>query len=254
LSSYSRVLEIGAVRFRPGGAPETFSTLIKSGMPIQPRAAAIHGIDESMLASAPPPEEAVPDFLEFSRGCVLVAHNARFDTSVLSRELAILGLDPPGHAIIDSLPLARRYFKTENYRLATLVEHLQIPVHRLHRALPDAFAVYRIMEDVLMRDEGLALGSLENFVGLCGGMMGWHKPRKQRNVAEARLIPAALLPALDSGSLINISYGGGSKGAALRPVRPLRITRRQGVEYLDAYCLIDNRRKFFRLDLIKEIL
>jgi predicted DNA-binding transcriptional regulator YafY len=34
----------------------------------------------------------------------------------------------------------------------------------------------------------------------------------------------------------------------------LSITRRQGVEYLDAYCLIDNRRKLFRLDLIRKIL
>ncbi len=53
LSSFSRILEIGAVRFRRDGPPDFFNTLIKTGTPIHPGAAAIHGINESMLAAAP---------------------------------------------------------------------------------------------------------------------------------------------------------------------------------------------------------
>ncbi len=253
LSFWSRIIEIGAVRFRLHGEPETFGTLIKTGTPIHPRASAIHGISESMLAGAPASEEAISRFMKFSRDCILVAHNARFDAGALSKDLAVLGLDPPERAIIDSLPLARRYYKTQDHRLGTLVEYLDIDVTRLHRALPDAFAVYRIMEDVLTRDEGLAGGSLHELAALCGGLLRLHKPGSSENKAAGRFIRSALLPALDSPSVVNISYQGGSKGMDSRPVRPLGIVRRQGIEYLDAYCLIDKRRKFFRLDRISDI-
>jgi len=253
LSFFSRILEIGAVRFRHDGPPDFFDTLIKTETPIHPGAAAIHGINESMLASAPAPEEAFPSFLEFSRGCILIAHNAHFDVSALSRELAILGLRAPDHVVIDSLALARKSFEIENYRLATLVEHLAIPLERLHRALPDAFAVYRILEEILARNEELSSGNLAELIRVCGGTLNIKSPAEGQAKASLNSVQAALLPALDCDSVLSISYNGGSKGAALRPVRPLRIIRRHGVKYLDAYCLIDERRKYFRLDLIADI-
>ncbi|OFW58492.1 MAG: hypothetical protein A2W01_06460 [Candidatus Solincola sediminis] len=253
LSFYSRVLEIGAVRFRHRKQPDFFNTLIKTGISIHPGAEAIHGISESMLAFAPAPEAAIPAFLDFSRNCLLIAHNARFDVSALSRELAILGLDVPGLATIDSLRLSRKFLQAENYRLATLVEHLGIPIERLHRALPDAYAVYEILERILAGNQWLAACDLEELISLCGGTLHIESPVRGRPDRTPDSVQAALLPALDGNSVVSLSYNGGSKGADLRPVRPLKIIRRHGVEYLDAYCLIDERRKLFRLDLITDI-
>lgn len=255
LSSYSRAIEIGAVRFKPGGPPDVFSTLIKTGAPIHPGAGAIHGIDASMLAFAPPPQEAIPAFLDFCRDRILVAHNARFDAAMLSRELTMLGLASPDNGIMDSLPLARRYFRgLDNHRLQTLVEHLAIPVERLHRALPDALAVRSILEGILAIDEDLARGNLEDIIGLAGGILHIKGPAEMGSkVALQTAKSIALLPALGSDSVLNISYLGGSKGNEMRPVRPIQVIKRRGVEYLDAYCLIDERRKLFRLDLINDI-
>lgn len=254
LSYYSRVLELGAVRFRHGGPPRFFNTLLKSGAPIQPGARAIHGIEDGMLACAPPSDLAIRDFLDFSDGCILVAHNASFDTAALSREMAILGIRPQGHPVLDSLPLARKYFKTQDFKLATLAEHLALPLDRLHRALPDAFAVHRIIEEILKLDPGLPRASLASLAGLCGGVREIDPSRFLATASGLEALKAAFLPAFDSDSVVRISYAGGSKGAGLRPVRPIKIVKRHGVEYLDAYCLIDNRRKFFRLDLINDIL
>ena len=139
LSYYSRVPEIGAVRFRHRGEPETVTTLVQAGMPIQAGARAIYGIDESMLSGAPPPEAAIASFLEFRGDSILVAHNARFDVAMLSLELTFLGIAAPENPVIDSLVLSRRAFsQLRNHRLETLVEHLEIAVDRMHRALPGA--------------------------------------------------------------------------------------------------------------------
>ena len=55
---------------------DTFSTLVNPGRPIQPFVAALTGITDAMVASAPPIAEALPRFLEFAGDAVLVAHNA----------------------------------------------------------------------------------------------------------------------------------------------------------------------------------
>ncbi len=95
--------------------------------------------------------------------------------------------------------------------------------------------------------------TLPSSSGFAGGILDIKSPAEGQAKASLNSVQAALLPALDCDSVVSISYNGGSKGAALRPVRPLRIIRRHGVEYLDAYCLIDERRKYFRLDLIADI-
>jgi DNA polymerase III epsilon subunit-like protein len=62
---------------------DTFSTLVNPGRPIQPFVAALTGITDAMVASAPPIAEALPRFLKFAGDAVLVAHNATFDVTHL---------------------------------------------------------------------------------------------------------------------------------------------------------------------------
>ena len=61
------------------------------------------GITNSMVASSPPIESALPAFLEFAQGCVLVAHNAPFDVGFL-KHFAGCSRDVPGPASRCSTP------------------------------------------------------------------------------------------------------------------------------------------------------
>ena len=77
------ITEIGAVKVRGGEVLGEFQTLVNPHAQIPPFIAVLTGITNSMVASAPPIASALPAFLEFAQGTVLVAHNAPFDVGFL---------------------------------------------------------------------------------------------------------------------------------------------------------------------------
>ena len=62
------ITEVGAVRVRGGQVEGEFATLVNPRQPIPPFIAALTGIRDAMVASAPPVEAVLPAFLEFARG------------------------------------------------------------------------------------------------------------------------------------------------------------------------------------------
>ena len=81
----SQICEIGAVRVRGFELEDEFETLVNPGMAMGPGVAALTGLNDRQLRSAPPPSVAVSRFLAWAGDAVLVAHNARFDLSFLDR-------------------------------------------------------------------------------------------------------------------------------------------------------------------------
>src|SRR5438128_2249618 len=102
------ITEIGAVRVRGGERLGEFQTLVNPMATIPPFVAVLTGITDSMVASAPTVGAALPAFLEFARGAVLVAHNAPFDLGFLRAGCERLGLGWPDPAAVDTARLARR--------------------------------------------------------------------------------------------------------------------------------------------------
>ncbi len=107
-SSEHRITEIGAVKVRAGQVLGEFQTLVNPATPIPAFIAVLTGITDSMVATAPSESEAVPAFLEFAAGSVLVAHNAGFDIGFLKAACERLGLDWPGPQVLDTVRLARQ--------------------------------------------------------------------------------------------------------------------------------------------------
>ena len=64
--------------------PSTFHALVNPGGPIPPYISHLTGIDDFLVREEPPIEAVLPAFLEFARGAIFVAHNARFDFSFLN--------------------------------------------------------------------------------------------------------------------------------------------------------------------------
>ena len=82
-SKVDKIIEIGAIRLEAGKPVAEFSTLINPDMKISEQVTNITGITEDMLEGQPNIKSVLPDFIEFFKGAVLVAHNADFDMGFL---------------------------------------------------------------------------------------------------------------------------------------------------------------------------
>ncbi|MDR0388868.1 MAG: 3'-5' exonuclease [Spirochaetaceae bacterium] len=162
-----RIVELGAVKFDRLGVTSRFSVLINPGIPMPPGASRINGIDDVMLKDKAPLEEALPDFLRFIAGSILVAHNASFDCGFINEGLKRYykgdkapcgsqgGLWEDGgpeqadcfsspfrelpNRIVDTLALAREVFPGRtSYKLQALAGEFGIDIKEAHRAMDDA--------------------------------------------------------------------------------------------------------------------
>jgi DNA polymerase III epsilon subunit family exonuclease len=143
----SQICEIGAVRVRGLEIDDLFETLVNPGMPMAPGAAALTGLSDRQLRSAPAPAFAVQRFLAFAGDAVLVAHNARFDLAFLDRETERLTGSRIASPVVDTVPLARRLLagRVPRASLAQLSYFLGTSVQPCHRALPDAQATAEVL-------------------------------------------------------------------------------------------------------------
>ena len=93
-----RIIELGAVKFQDRAVLGTFDMLVNPGVAITDAAVNVSGITAEMLASKPAVDQALPEFMEFISGAVLVAHNAPFDMSFLRAALELAGMgERPQH-------------------------------------------------------------------------------------------------------------------------------------------------------------
>lgn len=132
------ITEIGAVRYEGGQVSAVFNTMVDPGEHIPENITALTGIDDSMVAGAPKPEEAVRAFLEFAGGDILVAHNATFDVSFISKVCEENEI-PFENTFLDTVALSR-YVNPEltKHKLDNLADYFELGDFNHHRASDDA--------------------------------------------------------------------------------------------------------------------
>src|SRR5208283_3284835 len=86
VAGVDRVTELGAVAFQGDEVLDTFSSLVNPGISMPPDAERVTGITDEMLAEAPPPAAALPQFLRLLGSGTPVAHNAVFDVGFIGME------------------------------------------------------------------------------------------------------------------------------------------------------------------------
>lgn len=166
-TSESAITEIGAVKVRGGEILGEFRTLVRPDSPIPPMIQVLTGITNQMVADAPSLDQVLPSFATFAAGCVLVAHNARFDVGFLTRAYAATGIAWRRPQVIDTVALARCALLREevrNCKLATLAAHFHATTVPNHRALSDARATVDVLHGLLERVGNLGVSSLEDLV------------------------------------------------------------------------------------------
>jgi DNA polymerase-3 subunit epsilon len=160
----SAITEIGAVKVRGGEVLGQFQTLVNPHLPIPPFIQSLTGITTSMVADAPRIESALPAFLEFAKGAVLVAHNAGFDVGFLKMAARDQGIEWPRHAVLDTVHLARQLVSRDearNHKLSTLAALFGATTTPDHRALHDAQATVDVLHALIGRVGSLGVHTLE---------------------------------------------------------------------------------------------
>ena len=151
-SNVEALTEIGAVYVENGkiNPDKSFCTFVNPGKPIPQKVVELTGINDSMVADAPTPAEAIRQFKEFCGDNILVAHNANsFDMLFIRKAGDKAGVDF-SNTYIDTLPMAQALFPgLHNYKLDTINKHLEIQPFNHHRAVDDAMALARIFEVML---------------------------------------------------------------------------------------------------------
>lgn len=142
-----RIIEIGAVRIEKGEMVKDFKALVQPNRPIPDYVVRLTGITDGELKGAPQIEEVLPQFMEFAKDTVLVAHNALFDINFLDYELRRLGMEPLKEAGVCTLKMSRGLLKDEvtAHKLEALAEHFGLTIEDRHRAWDDAKATAQIL-------------------------------------------------------------------------------------------------------------
>jgi DNA polymerase-3 subunit epsilon len=134
-----------------------FHSLVNPGIPIPPFVASLTGITAAMLQQAPSFDAVVDAVLDALRGCVFVAHNARFDWAFVSAEVErARGLLLQGPRLC-TMRLARRLLPDLPRRnLDTVSDHFGITIEGRHRAVGDAVAAAKCLHRLvgLARERG----------------------------------------------------------------------------------------------------
>ncbi|WP_109472990.1 DEDD exonuclease domain-containing protein [Ornithinimicrobium cavernae] len=158
------ITEIGAVKVRGGEVIGEFQTLVRPSTAIPAFITVLTGITNAMVADAPRIESALPGFLEFARGSVLVAHNAGFDIGFLKAAAHQTGHAWPGFAVLDTVRLARQLVhrdETPNHKLSSLATLFGATTTPDHRALHDARATVDVLHGLIERVGNLGVHTLE---------------------------------------------------------------------------------------------
>jgi DNA polymerase-3 subunit epsilon len=179
------ITEIGAVKVRGGEVLGEFQTLVNPHTAIPPFIAVLTGITNSMVASSPPISSALPAFLEFARGCVLVAHNAPFDVGFLKHFAEDLGHPWPRFEVLDTARLARRVMTRDDApdcKLGSLAIAFGATTTPNHRALEDARATVDVLHGLFERLGSLGVHTIEELATFTSRVTS--AQRKKRHLAE----------------------------------------------------------------------
>ena len=133
-----RIIEIGAVKVMGGKIIDKFSAFVNPKQSIPEEITKLTSITQDMVINEPEIDVILPVFLEFCKGCFLVAHNASFDTSFIFENMKRLGLNGD-FTIADTVTMSRVLLPgLKNYKLDTVAERLGITLEHHHRAVDDA--------------------------------------------------------------------------------------------------------------------
>jgi len=166
-AKFDEIIEIGAVKVKNGKVIDTYQTFVKPKKNINDFTQNLTGITNEMVENARSLEEVLPEFLDFIKDTVLVAHNADFDFGFIREALRKLYNKELEFTYIDTLRLSRAVLKhkVKSYGLSKLVEYFGVGPFNHHRAYEDAAVtaeVFNKLIDIIKKQGVKTLSQINN--------------------------------------------------------------------------------------------
>lgn len=151
----ARIVQAAQVFVGDGRPTDTAVLLVNPGVPIPEGASAVHGITDEIAATGMAAKTAVDELAHMLEGAIddgvpVVAFNARYDLTVLDRECARHGCQPPDWSrirVIDPFVIDKwlHRFRRGSRKLADVCAHYGVDLgEHAHDAGADALAVVRL--------------------------------------------------------------------------------------------------------------
>lgn len=137
---YDTIIELAAVKMYKGNVIDTFEAFINPNHPLSATTISLTGITDAMLqAQGKDEKDVLLSFKEFSKDCILVAHNAAFDMGFLNTSYKKLSIEEATNPVIDTLELSRvLHPELKIHRLNTLAKKYGVALEQHHRAVYDS--------------------------------------------------------------------------------------------------------------------
>jgi DNA polymerase III subunit epsilon len=198
---------VGLVKYVDDEKTDTFYSLIRPPvLYIRPDFTQIHGITVDDVRDA-------PDFMQLWDSVVkpfigtlpLVAHNARFDMTVLHSVLDWYGMDVPEYSYFDSLAVARQVWpEFEKHNLPFLGEKFGIE-YESHNALADAETcakvIFRAADRMIGGNVRIHSLSVSELLDACGLAMNTFTKKTTEYTLKKQVPVVPELSAFENGKI-----------------------------------------------------
>ncbi|MEA2065447.1 MAG: 3'-5' exonuclease [Patescibacteria group bacterium] len=138
------IIQIYAIELINGKSGKDFHFYLKNSIPVG-GSYEIHGItDEFLQKSGRNSKDVLMELKEFINGDIVVGHNINFDLSMIVENSKRREIDFEFKEYYDTLDLSRRLIDSENYKLTTLAELLELK-EATHDAKDDVLATAELL-------------------------------------------------------------------------------------------------------------
>ncbi len=127
--------------------------LIKINQALSEQSVVIHRITDDLSAAGEPLEKVIGELLIALAGKVMLAHNAKIETTFLKQACLKLFGESVDFPVIDTMKIARQWFERRNkeivqgdLRLFNLRKRYGLPMYQAHNALSDAIATAELLQ------------------------------------------------------------------------------------------------------------
>ncbi|MFN5844965.1 MAG: exonuclease domain-containing protein [Flavobacteriia bacterium] len=150
----SKITEIAIYKHDGKEVIDEFVTLINPEMKIPEFIVRLTGISDKMVENSPKFYEIAKKIIEFTEGCIFVAHNVGFDYGILRHEFKSLGYDYRRPHLCTVRTSRYVIPGMESYSLGKLSRSLGIEIKGRHRAGGDALATAHLFTMLVEKDPG----------------------------------------------------------------------------------------------------
>ncbi len=138
-TEYDEIIEIGANKIVDGAIVSSFETFVNPHRPLSQKTTNLTSITDDDVKNAKDIKDVLLEFIEYIKGSILVAHNAKFDVDFIYAKAKQNNVNIEEYPVIDTLNLFRAgyYKEVKKFNLEVLASHFKVKQEHHHRATDD---------------------------------------------------------------------------------------------------------------------